>query len=211
MIHTKKELKFYIYADRIMNGRPIKKTILERICGGGIVDYLEYMRKCSFYSKQSGILNRLRFYYCLWQYRKSGIKYGFSIGYDVFGYGLVIPHGTIVVGSSNRIGNYAVLHTSTCISDNEKEIGDCLYFSTGSKMTSKIKIGHNVSVGANSVVNRSFLEGNCMIAGAPALKKKDCEAWYIRDGKIYADRVKKVESLKCKLLGNEDVCYNSNM
>ena len=201
MIHTKKELEFYICADRIMNGRPIKKTIQERVCGGGIIDYLESMRKCSFYSKQSGLLNRIRFYCCRWQYRNLGIKYGFSIGYDVFGYGLVIPHyGTIVVGNSNRIGNYAVLHTSTCISDNAKEIGDALYLSTGVKMTSKIKLGNNVSVGANSVVNKSFPEGNCMIAGAPAIKKKECVAWYIRDGQLYIDKVNNVEYLKGILL-----------
>lgn len=62
---------------------------------------------------------------------------GITIVYNVFGYGLVIPHyGTIVVGESNNIGNYAVLHTSTCISSNGKIIGNGLYLSTGAKITS---------------------------------------------------------------------------
>ena len=44
-------------------------------------------------------------------------KLGLSIGYDVCDYGLVIPHcGTIVVGNINRIGPYAVLHTSLTLS-----------------------------------------------------------------------------------------------
>lgn len=61
----------------------------------------------------------------------SGMKLGFTIAENVFGYGLVIPHyGTIVVGSGNRIGNYAVLHTSTCITAGKKNIGDGLYLST---------------------------------------------------------------------------------
>ena len=53
-------------------------------------------------------------YYYKYRFRKLGMKLGFTISENVFGYGLVIPHyGTIVVGSGNRVGNYAVLHTST--------------------------------------------------------------------------------------------------
>src|SRR5574344_1158534 len=37
---------------------------------------------------------------------KRGIKCGFTIGYNSLGYGAVIPHyGTIVVGSTNKLGN----------------------------------------------------------------------------------------------------------
>ena len=126
-----------------------------------------------------------------------GMKLGFSIGPDCFGYGLVIPHyGTIVVGGSNRIGNYAVLHTSTCISDNGKQIGDALYLSTGVKMTSKLLLGNNISIGGNSVVNKSFEKDSIMIAGAPARYIKDALPWYIRDGESFLDRVNKVENLK---------------
>lgn len=129
-----------------------------------------------------------------------GRKLGVSIGSNVFGYGLVIPHyGTIVVGGSNKCGNYCVLHTSTCITDNGKSIGDALYLSTGAKITSKVTIGDNVSVGANSVVNKSFIEGNSMIAGAPAKVIKPMDAWYIRDGQLYSERVKIVENLKHKM------------
>lgn len=129
--------------------------------------------------------------------RKLGMKLGFSIGEKVFGYGLVIPHyGTIVVGGSNHCGNYCVLHTSTCISDNGKEIGNALYLATGAKMTSKCRIGDNVSVGANSVVNKDFEEGNVMIAGAPARIIKNADAWYVRDGSFYASKVKQIEILK---------------
>lgn len=127
------------------------------------------------------------------------MKLGFSIGSCSLGYGVVIPHhGTIVVGESNRIGNFAVLHTSTCISSNNKVIGDALYLATGAKMTSQITLGDNVSVGANSVVNKSF-PSNCMIAGAPAKWIKDAIPWYERDGEAYATKVRKVEELKAKM------------
>lgn len=64
-----------------------------------------------------------------WRFFRLSRKLGFSIGYDVFDYGLVIPHyGTIVVGNTNRIGPYAVLHTSTCITDTGRRIGQALSF-----------------------------------------------------------------------------------
>ncbi len=134
--------------------------------------------------------------YYKYKYRKLGVKLGFSIGCDVFGWGLVIPHyGTIVVGNSNRIGNYTVLHTSTCITDNDKIIGDGLYLSTGAKITSNIILGNNVSVGANSVANKSYGD-NILIAGVPAKEIKVSEAWYDRDGEKYSNRVKRIEELR---------------
>ena len=65
-----------------------------------------------------------------------------------------------------------MLHTSTCISGNGKIIGDALYLATGAKMTSTIKLGNGISVGANSVVNKSFDKDNIMIAGMPAKEIK---------------------------------------
>lgn len=130
------------------------------------------------------------------RFRKLGIKLGYSIGKDVFGYGLILSHhGTIVEGASNRIGNFSVLHTSTCITDNTEVIGDALYLSTGAKLTSKLILGNNVSIGANSLVNKSF-GSNCMIAGAPAKFIKTEDSWYVRDGKEYSERVNRIIELK---------------
>lgn len=141
------------------------------------------------YLRLLGLYHRIRF-------RKLGIKLGFSIGTESLGYGAIIPHyGTIVVGGSNRLGNYAVLHTSTCISDNDKLIGDALYLSTGAKITTKVTIGDNVTVGANSVVNKSF-GSNILIAGTPAKEIKETIAWYIRDGESFQKKVHQLEDLK---------------
>lgn len=123
------------------------------------------------------------------------MKMGFSIGCDTLGYGVVIPHwGTIVVGGSNRIGNYAVLHTSICLSDDGKSIGDAAYISTGVKIISNLKLGNGISIGANSLVNKSHEGDNAMLAGMPAKKIKDSEIWYIRDQR--EDRARKIEELK---------------
>ena len=201
MINSKKELQFYLMADRMMNRGAFKITLIQRlkrlIVPDLIKKYLYHMRKTSYYMSRNSYVSRLVGLYHMGRYTRLGLRLGFSIGYDVFGYGLVIPHhGTIVVGASNRIGNYAVLHTSTCISDNNKVVGNALYLSTGAKMTSTLILGDNVSVAANSVVNKSYKDGCCLIAGTPALFKKAEVAWYNRDGVYYTNMVNKCEFLK---------------
>lgn len=184
-------------ADRMMNtGRfkpSFKQRIYELLGGGTIIRYLNHLRKTEFYQNQ----NKLLYFYHLCRYRSLGRNLGFSIGLNTLGYGVVIPHfGTIVVGSPSQIGNYCVLHTSTCITGNEKLIGNGLYLSTGAKITSPIVLGDNISVGANSVVNKNIQKGNVMIAGAPAKVIKPMDAWWIRDGKYYSSLHDACESLR---------------
>ena len=86
---------------------------------------------------------------------------GFSIGYDSCDYSSVIPHhGTIVVGNTNKIGPYAVLHTSTCITDTGRIIGKGLSLSTGAKITAGEVLGDHITVATNSVVTKSFSDRN---------------------------------------------------
>lgn len=58
MIKSKKELKFYILADRMMNRGYFQMPIFERIKRLFIKDYvlqfLVEMRKCQYYSKLGG-------------------------------------------------------------------------------------------------------------------------------------------------------------
>lgn len=184
-----------------MNNGYFKPSIIKRlkniIIPDDIMTFLKLLRKCQYYSTLHTGGGKLKFVFFQLRLKRIQRKLGFSIGFNVFGYGLVIPHyGTIVVGGSNRIGNYAVLHTSTCISNNGKIIGDGLYLATGVKMTRKVTLGDYVSVAANSVVNSDCLEGNCLLAGIPAQKKKDVKPWYIRDGELYHNKVLAIEKLK---------------
>ena len=200
-IKSKNELCFCIKADRMMNTGKFGPSFSDRIKNLLFPDYrmryLYAMRKSTFY-KNGGGISRIFYFYWYRKYTLLGLKLGYTIPLGTIGYGVVIPHhGTIVIGSSNQIGNYAVLHTSTCISSNGKQIGNGLYLSTGVKMTSQLILGDNVSIGANSLVNKSFPDGNVMIAGAPAKIIKPTEAWYVRDG--FTDRVQRIEALKTKM------------
>lgn len=117
MISSRKELEFYIKADRMANRGVFTSSMKTRLISllepDYVMQWLYAMRYASYY-KSAGGGGKLLYYRWLRKYNRLSVKLGFSVGIDVFGYGLVIPHkGTIVVGGSNRIGNYAVLHTST--------------------------------------------------------------------------------------------------
>lgn len=185
-IKTKTELKFYIYADRMMNRGRFKWKLRDKFkhlfIPDPIMQYLVSMRYCAFLHKTKSFTpyTFLKYYHKI-RFKKLGIRLGFSIGEECLGYGVKIPHyGTIVIGSNNRIGSYAVLHTSTCITGNGKKIGNNLYLSTGAKLTSPIILGDNVTIGANSVVNKSF-SGNCLLVGAPAIKKREEPCWWLHE------------------------------
>lgn len=200
-IRNKKELEFYLMADRMMNRGRFKESAVtwlkKHLLPDYIMLYLEALRKLSYYSHCSGIHNIL--FRSFWRIRhyRLGVKLGYDIGQDVLGYGVVLGHpGTIIIGASNRIGNYAVLHTSTCISNNGKRIGDGLYLSAGSVLTRQLTLGNNVQIGANSLVNKSFDKDNIMLGGAPSVVKKETQAWWLSNGDEYLKRHNEIERLK---------------
>ena len=165
-----------------------------------IMHFLSAMRHVDYYSRSRVGVNRVLYYGWLWKFHRLSVKLGFSIGPSVFGYGLVIYHyGTIVVGDNNRIGNYAVMHTSTCIAGKESIVGDGLFMSTGAVIANRVELGDNVTVGANSVVCKSIRQSNILLTGAPAAIKKDSPVWYVQEGGIFLDRARQVESLKASL------------
>ena len=130
----------------------------------------EYFSNCCNHIWQKPIKAFYRY-----KHVKLGIKYGFSIPINVFGKGLSIAHvGTIVVNSGALIGDYCRIHVCTCIgteagkTNNAPIIGNRVYIGPGAKIYGSIKIGNNIAIGANSVVNKNFEQDGITIAGIPA-------------------------------------------
>lgn len=111
----------------------------------------------------------------LWHTRLCN-KYQWTILPNVFDEGLAIVHvGTIVVSGDAKIGKNCRIHVCVnighAISHGESgapTLGDNVYIGPGAKIFGPINIGPNTAIGANAVVNKSFSEGNCTIAGVPA-------------------------------------------
>lgn len=101
--------------------------------------------------------------------------YGFEIPLNCFGKGLSIAHlGPIVVNGGAKIGDNCRIHvgvnigTAAGFADSAPDIGDNVYIAPGVKIYGKIRIADGIAIGANAVVNKSFLTPNISIAGVPA-------------------------------------------
>jgi serine O-acetyltransferase len=138
------------------------------------------LRRVEFYlncgSKSNPMTVLLQKYYS-YRLHRQAVRCGFDIPPNTFGPGLSIAHrGTIVVHSAARVGANCRLHVGVVIgtrpgpTDQVPVIGDNCYIGPGAKIFGDIVIGDNTAIGANAVVNRSFPEGNCTIAGMPAVK-----------------------------------------
>lgn len=199
-IDSKEKLEFYLKADLMMNRGCFKYTLPLRlkklVMGDKLMDYLICMRKLSYYKNRPSIYGKILRVYYRKKYISLGHLLGFSIGEDVFGYGLVIPHnGTIVINENVVCGNYCVLHTSTCIAGGDKNFGNALYLATGAKIYGKINCGDGITVAANCVLSNK--EGaNILFTGIPAfVKKNNYHLWY-EGNETFLSRIECIEKLK---------------
>ena len=107
----------------------------------------------------------------------STVPYKCEIGEGTeFGYGGIgcVVHRDTVIGKNCKIGsNVTIGGGSFGINAKNKRrqwvphIGDNVYISTGAKLLGGIRIGNNVVIGANALVNRDVSDYSVM-AGVPA-------------------------------------------
>lgn len=184
MIHTREELKYYLEKDKLALNITRRRF---RFWKSPVWRYQILLRKAEYYTNFSGgVIGRLFAYYYKFRLLRLGYRLGFSIPPNVFGPGLRINHhGLIVVNPEARVGAFCDLHQGVNIGTNFKEgsvpeIGSNVWIGPGAKIFGNIKIADGIVIGANSVVNKSFLEPNITIAGNPARKIKDTGNPYMR-------------------------------
>ncbi len=180
MIMSKSDYKYYLKRDLISTG--IHDIKWYNSIGEYRIKFYKSLRKSEYWlncrNKGFGKL------WCKILRIKHNIlcaKYNWTIPLNVFGPGLCIVHsGTIVVSGNAKIGKNCRIHVCTNIGtapvrgkSGAPIIGDNVYIGPGAKLFGPITIGKNIVIGANSVVNSSFVEGNCTIAGIPAKKISD--------------------------------------
>lgn len=114
--------------------------------------------------------------------RNLGIRLGFSIPLNVLGPGAAIVHyGLLVINPDAQIGANCRIHAGVNIGasgmlrqkdDHRKSaptIGDRCYIGPGAKLYGNIVIASDCVIGANAVVNKSFIKSGVTIAGVPAV------------------------------------------
>ncbi len=172
MIKTRQDLFEYLKADKAALGR---KEIIPRFYDL-IWKFEITLRFCEYYkNKKANCLSVI--FFCFWRLRYQVLseKTLFTIPFNCFEKGLSIAHvGPIIVNGSARIGQNCRIHvgvnigTAAGTSGKAPVIGNCVYIAPGAKIFGPIQIADNIAIGANAVVNRSFLENGVTLAGVPA-------------------------------------------
>ena len=106
-----------------------------------------------------------------WRLQAKAVRLGYTIGVNVCGPGLRLPHwGTIVVSSYARVGPGCTLHPGTCLGaryGKAPRLAANVYVGPGAKLYGAVNVGEGATIGANAVVNRDVAE-HTVVAGAPA-------------------------------------------
>lgn len=180
MIRSKDDLRFYLEADRVALGLPVRATLADRLKRAvfpnhilrfqRILRQLEHLHNCG-----KGPWSWLRRMCLARRFHRLGLKLGFSIPLNVFGPGLSIAHyGTIIVNGNARVGANCRLHAGVNIgaeagsAGSAPTLGDNCYIGPGAKLFGPVRIADGIAIGANAVVNRSFETPRMAIAGVPA-------------------------------------------
>ena len=174
MIKTKSDLIEYLEADK----KALHPTTLHPTIKDIIWKYQIHLRKCEYFTNINRNLFQtfLLYWHKFWKLHY-GNKCNFSIPLNCTGKGLCLAHnGPIIISEYAVIGDNCRIHSGVNIgadfriSDASPHIGNNVYIGPGAKIFGAIEIADGIAIGANAVVNKSFLEKNISIAGVPARK-----------------------------------------
>lgn len=178
MINNRLELKRFILADlaRYGNCPPKIKDYILKNEKWYIWQYIKALRHVEYYINTKK-KNSIGFIFWWYRYKKLCFLTHITIYPNTCEMGVYIPHigDMIWVKTSAKIGKNCTLRPGVVIGkkndedawDMPVEIGDNCNFGLGVKVFGKIKIGNNVSIGANSVVTKD-IPNNAVAVGLPA-------------------------------------------
>ena len=177
MIKSKEELFEYIKQDRLMNEFPPMRSFSEVIKNAffpNAVTFLLYMRKLEYYTNVRTFFGGIFRIYYTYKYRVASRQLGYSIGLNVCGPGLSLPHyGTIIISGEARLGKNCRVHAFVNIGTSgggkkAPTIGNNVYIGPSCVLFGDIEIANNVTIGANATVNHSCETEHVILAGTPA-------------------------------------------
>jgi serine O-acetyltransferase len=183
MIESREDLRRYIQADLEAAGKQGRSRANRLVRAVFYPDYtqrflrllrhVEYHQNCARtpLGKLHGAFLRIRL-------NRMRALLGFSIAPNSVGPGLFLPHiGTVVIHDDCRIGENFTINVATvigvAIEGGPPQIGNGVTVEPGAKIFGDIRIADDVVIGANAVVNSSFLQPDIAIAGVPARKIGD--------------------------------------
>lgn len=137
-----------------------------------IFNYIKHMRYVEYYKDK----NKLFFLWHFLLYKRLGFKLHITVYPNTVGAGFRIYHvgDFIHIGPNVKIGDNCTILPGVVFGnkfekpdDSKINVGDNCYFGLGVKIFGNIKIGNNVTVGANAVVTKDIPD-NAVVGGIPA-------------------------------------------
>lgn len=175
----KKDLKHCIKRDKKFYGIDERKKYIYKILTSHldrkILKAIIISRKYRFYKKNNnGLINKMRLIFLGYKNNKI-VKNNFLELHGEFGENLRIYHSGIIIHQNSKIGNNVKMHGFNCIGnngldDNAPIIGNNVDIGIGATIIGNVIIADNITIGANSLVNKNFMEPGILIAGVPAKK-----------------------------------------
>lgn len=167
MITNKQTLQLYLDADKFALGinRHLPRPFTDSIW--------RYERTLRYYEYHKNVGNKFRRYIYSLLLTIRGERLGFTISGNCFGPGLRINHhGLLIVNAKTRIGKWCDVHQGVNIGENGyldeqgkvvsevPSLGDYCFIGPGAKIFGGCKIGDNVRIGANAIVNKDVPSNN---------------------------------------------------
>lgn len=177
MITNKKEYIKYLKEDykalNIQRPNNIQAKLGELIFSNPIWKFQRTLRKLEYYHNcKKSLISKVFKIFILYKYHKLSQRLSFNIPINTCGYGLSIAHyGPIVINTKAKLGNNCRIHVGVNIGEKNGKaptIGNNCYLGPGAKLFGNIVLGDNIKIGANAVVNKSFIQSNISLAGIPA-------------------------------------------
>jgi serine O-acetyltransferase len=205
MIKSKEDYNFYLAADQLALAIKHKRPRIfqdETWKFERLLRRVEYLENCGNNPLDKIVCLQARF-----TLHKLSVKLGFAIPRNVFGPGLSIAHGgPIIVHSKAVVGENCRIDRCVSIGSIHYPaaapvIGNNVFIGPGAVIDGAIEITDGIAIGANSYVNKSFMEADITIAGCPAKKisNKGSEQCWFRATEILRKEAEDAEINKTKM------------
>lgn len=135
--------------------------------------YIKHMRYVEYYQSKAGLM-KVPFYWHMFKMKRLQFKLHFAIYPNTLEGGFRIYHvgGYVHVGPNVHIGRNCTMVSGVVFGNKTEEeddrpvyVGDNCYFGIGAKILGPVRIGNNVTVGANAVVTKDVPD-NTVVVGA---------------------------------------------
>jgi len=182
MIRTKKDLKFFLKEDFSKYSEINGKNMLLEFLKGNIrafylYRFIKILRITEYYqnNQTSSFFHSVLYILYKHRHQRLQMKTQIFVHTNVCGPGLYIAHpGFCWADSFCKMGKNCSILPRVLIGKKRSGlmgtqifIGDNCYIGTGSTILGPVKIGNNVIIAANSLVNKDIPD-NCVVAGNPA-------------------------------------------